>query len=129
MTDGMIRKVDCVSLPVADLDEAVSFYRDKLGHELIWRNKTAVGLRLPDSDAELVVHVEPRPAAAELLVDSVHAAVERFTAAGGVLRSGPHEIAIGQVAVVADPWGNTLVLLDMSKGPLRTDARGNVLEA
>jgi hypothetical protein len=28
--------------------------------------------------------------------------------------------------VVEDPWGNSLVLLDTSKGLLKTDANGNV---
>ena len=127
MTEELIRKVDCVSLPVSNLDEALAFYRDRLDHQLIWRSSTAAGLRMPDTDAELVVHTEPRPQAAELLVSSVPRAVERFLAAGGTIASGPFEIPIGQCAVVLDPWGNALVLLDMSKGPLRTDEAGNVV--
>ena len=55
-TPGLIRRADCVSLPVGDLDEALAFYRDRLGHELIWRSETAAGLRLPESEAELVLH-------------------------------------------------------------------------
>ena len=82
---------------------------------------------MPDTDAELVVHTEPRPQAAELLVSSAPGAVERFLAAGGTIASGPFEIAIGQCAVVLDPWDNALVLLDMSKGSLRTDEAGNVV--
>ena len=74
----------------------------------------------------LVVHTEPRPPAAELLVESVRAAVERFVDAGGTLVSGPFEVPIGRGAVVADPWGNALVFLDMSKGALKTDSLGNV---
>ena len=61
----LIQRIDCISLPVADLDEALAFYRDRLGHELIWRSETQAGLRLPETDAELVVHVEPRPCAPE----------------------------------------------------------------
>ena len=128
MTTPLIRKVDCVSLPVRDLAEAVSFYRDRLGHELIWRTGRAVGLRLPETDAELVLHTEAtRPPAAELLVTAVPEAVARFTEAGGTLALGPFEIQIGRCAVVRDPWGNHLVLLDMSKGALHTDADGNVI--
>ncbi len=127
MTEELILKVDCVSLPVANLDEALSFYADRLGHQLVWRSPTAAGLRMPDTDAEFVVHTEPRPQAAELLVSSVPNAVERFLAAGGTIASGPFEIAIGQCAVVLDPWDNALVLLDMSKGSLRTDEAGNVV--
>ena len=128
MTTPLIRKVDCVSLPVGNLAEAVTFYRDHLGHELIWHTSSAVGLRLPESDTELVLHTETRPPATELLVEAVPEAVSRFVNAGGTLVSGPFDIQIGRCAVVSDPWGNPLVFLDMSKGPLRTDASGKVLE-
>jgi 8-oxo-dGTP pyrophosphatase MutT (NUDIX family)/catechol 2,3-dioxygenase-like lactoylglutathione lyase family enzyme len=128
VSHALIRKVDCVSLPVSDLEQALAFYRGRLGHRLIWRSDTAAGLRLPDTDAELVVHTESRPQAAELLVASVADAVRRFVAAGGTLLSGPFEIAIGSCAVVRDPWGNALVLLDMSKGPLETDDAGRVVQ-
>ncbi len=128
MTVPLIRKVDCVSLPVGDLAEALAFYRDQLGHALVWRTSSAAGLRLPESEAELVLHTEARPAATELLVEAVPEAVSRFRSAGGTLVAGPFDIQIGRCAVVCDPWGNHLVLLDMSKGPLRTDPQGNVLE-
>jgi catechol 2,3-dioxygenase-like lactoylglutathione lyase family enzyme len=48
-------KIDCLRLPMRDLDAALAFYRDRLGHELIWRTDIAAGLRLPDSNAELVL--------------------------------------------------------------------------
>lgn len=124
---ALMRKVDCVSLPVGDLDEALAFYRDGLGHPLIWRTETAVGLRLPESEAELVLHTEQRPPAAELLVDAVPDAVAQFQRAGGAVVVTPFEIQIGQCAVVRDPWGNHLVLLDASKGPLETDDQGRVI--
>jgi len=124
---GLFRKVDCHSVPVADLDAALAFYRDGLGHELIWRDETAAGLRLPDTDAELVLHTDPRPMETDLLVASVPAAVRRFVEAGGKLVAGPFEIRIGLCAVIEDPWQNRLVILDASKGSLRTDAEGNVI--
>lgn len=115
------KKIDCLSLPVTDLDEALRFYRDSLGHELIWRDAKAVGLRLPDSAAELVLHLDRRPAETDLQVESVPAAIARFCAAGGMLVGGPFEIRIGQCAIVADPFGNKLVILDCSKGFVVTD--------
>lgn len=128
MATSFIRAVDCLSLPVPDLDEALAFYRDCLGHQLIWRTASSVGLRLPESEAELVLHTdERRPLAAELRVDAVPGAVARFQGAGGSLVAGPFEIQIGRCAVVADPFGNSLVLLDASKGRLRTDAKGSVV--
>jgi catechol 2,3-dioxygenase-like lactoylglutathione lyase family enzyme len=127
MSDPLFRKVDCLSLPVPDLDAALDFYRDRLGHELIWRTAEAAGLRLPESDAELVLHTEKRPAETDLLVESAPAAAERFRAAGGAVVFGPFDIRVGRCVVVEDPWGNRLVLLDLSRGLLRTDDQGNVI--
>jgi catechol 2,3-dioxygenase-like lactoylglutathione lyase family enzyme len=42
---SVFTKIDCLRLPVANLEEGLQFYRDKLGHELIWRTETAAGLR------------------------------------------------------------------------------------
>jgi len=117
MDSPLLRKVDCVRLAVDDLDAAIGFYQS-LGHEIIWRRPAAAGLRLPESDAELVVQTEERGLEVDLLVDDVEQAAERFASAGGALVSGPREIEVGRCAVVADPWGNTFVLLDMSRGPL-----------
>jgi len=44
----LLRKVDCLQIPVPDLEEGLAFYRDRLGHDLIWRTETAAGLRMPD---------------------------------------------------------------------------------
>ena len=120
-------KIDCLRLPVRDLDEALAFYRDRLGHALIWRTDTAAGLRMPDSNAEIVLQTERPEMETDLSVESVEVAVERFVAAGGRVLAGPFDIQIGKCAVVADPFGNVLVMLDASKGLLVTDAEGRVI--
>jgi len=125
--EPLFRKVDCLRLAVQDLDAALAFYRDSLGHELVWRSGRAAGLRLPDSDAELVLQTEHPDQETDLLVESVDDAVERFVSAGGRVIAGPFDIQIGRCAVVADPFGNTLVMLDLSKGLLRTDEEGRVI--
>ena len=56
--EPLIRKVDCVQIQVPDLDAGLAFYRDQLGHQLVWRTERAVGLRLPDTDAEIVLQIE-----------------------------------------------------------------------
>jgi lactoylglutathione lyase len=127
MTRPLFLKVDCLSLPVKDLEAALAFYRDRLGHELIWRNKTGAGLRMPEGEAELVLRENPDPPETNLMVESAEAAARRFVEAGGKVIAGPFDIQIGKCVVVADPWGNKLVLLDSSKGLLRTDAEGNVI--
>ncbi len=60
------------------------------------------------------------------LVTSVGQAAAAVQAAGGRVVSAPFDIPVGRVAVVADPFGNTLVLLDLSKGHYVTDNMGNV---
>jgi catechol 2,3-dioxygenase-like lactoylglutathione lyase family enzyme len=37
-TVPLLRKIDAVTIPVPDLDAGLGFYRDRLGHELRWRN-------------------------------------------------------------------------------------------
>jgi lactoylglutathione lyase len=86
-------------------------------------------LRLPGSDAELVLRTEKRPIETDLLVASVPAAISRFVEAGGKVVAGPFEIRIGLCAVIEDPRHNRPVILDSSKGYLRTDAEGNVIES
>lgn len=54
-------------------------------------------------------------------------AVDRFVEAGGQLVRRPFDIQIGKYAVVADPFGNVIVLLDMTKGQLITDPDGNIV--
>jgi hypothetical protein len=94
---------------------------------LIWRSDTAAGLRLPESDAELVLQTEEQRQEVDLLVDSADEAARWVEQAGGKVVVPPFDIQIGRCVVLEDPWGNPLVLLDMSKGPLKTDADGNVM--
>ena len=123
----LFRKIDCIELPVADLGQALEFYRDRLGHELVWRTDVAAGLRLPGSEAEIVLQTERPHAEVDLLVDAIPEAIGRFMQAGGSVLVEPFEIAIGRCAVVADPFGNRLVLLDAHKGGLVTDDSGRVV--
>lgn len=124
---ALIRKVDCVRLYVPDLEAGLTFYRDRLGHELIWRTSTAAGLRLPETDAELVIQTEEQRQEIDLLVDSADEAAKFIQQAGGKVIVPPFDIQIGRCVVVEDPWSNPLVLLDMSKGSLATDSEGNVI--
>ncbi len=119
--EAVIRKIDCLQIPVPDLEAGLAFYRERLGHEILWHTETAVGLGMPDSDAEIVIQTEREGLEVNLLVASVGEAVARIVEAGGSVAVQPFDIQIGRCAVVEDPWGNPLVLLDMSKGRLVTD--------
>lgn len=126
-TKPLVQKVDCIRLYVSDLDAGLAFYRDRLGHELIWRTEEQVGLCMPNSEAEIVLHTEQQEPEIDLEVNSADAAAAWFEEIGGRVVVPPFDIQIGRCVVVEDPWGNQLVLLDASKGPLATDDEGNVV--
>ena len=92
----------------------ISFYRDGLGHRLLWRSDEAAGFALPETDAELVVHLYIGPET-DILVGDVDEAFAAFLNAGGQPVQHPFDIAIGRCARVRDPFGNELVMLDQSK--------------
>ena len=117
----LLHKVDCVRLYVPDLEAGLAFYRDRLGHELIWRTETAAGLRLPETDTELVLQTEEHRQEVDFLVGSADKSAKFIELSGGKVIVPPFDIQIGRCVVVEDPWGNPLVLLDASKGLLKTD--------
>ena len=118
--------IDCVQIPVPDLSDGIDFYGKRLGHSLIWRTSEAAGFRLADSSSELVIYTQNRGVEVDWLVDSVDAAVQRWRESSGTIVAGPFDIKMGRCAVLRDPWGNELVILDCSKGVLDTDSDGNV---
>ena len=127
MAAPLLRKVDAVTFRVPDLDTGISFYVDRLGHPLRWRNdavgQAAVGV--PESDTEIVLTTQ-QGYEPNWLVDSADDAAMAIEAAGGRVLSPPSDIPVGRVAVVADPFDNVLVLVDLSKGRYATDGDGNV---
>jgi predicted enzyme related to lactoylglutathione lyase len=127
LTTPLLQKVDAVTVPVPDLDSGLGFYRDRLGHQLRWRNDEigAAGLALAGSDTEIVLTTRLRYEP-NWLVPSADQAAAAVAAAGGRIIAEPEDIPVGRVAVVEDPFGNVLVLLDLSKGHYVTDDHGSV---
>ncbi|WP_020392445.1 VOC family protein [Kribbella catacumbae] len=123
----VLRKVDAVTIRVPDLDSGLAFYRDKLGHELLWRHDEIgqAGLGLPESETEIVLATGLDYAPSWLVGDADEAAAA-IVEAGGELISAPFDIPVGRCAVVADAFGNQLVLLDLSTGRYETDGNGSV---
>ena len=127
MPKPLLRKVDAVTFRVPSLDEGLAFYVDRLGHSLRWRNDEigSAAVALPESDTEIVLTTqhgyEPN-----WLVDSADEAAAAIEATGGRMLHPPFDIPVGRVAVVADPFDNVLVLIDLSKGRYATDEHGNV---
>ena len=121
----LFQMVDAVQFYVPDIEAGVRYYGDILGHEIIRKTESAVGLRLSGSEAEIVIQNERDYQEIDLSVESANAAARRIEDAGGKIIVPPFDIQIGR-AVVEDTWGNRMVLFDSSKGHLVTDADGIV---
>ena len=61
------------------------------------------------------------------LVDSADDAARIVQSAGGQVVTGPVDFPVGRLATVADPFGNRLILLDLSKGHYLTDGARRVI--
>ena len=74
---------------------------------------------MSETDAEIVLHdndAPPKEISVHYLVDDVLQAVDTLAKQGCIIRAEPFDIAIGKCAVIEDPFGNTLAILDMTKG-------------
>ena len=125
MPEPLLRKVDAVTFHVPDLDAGLEFYVGVLGHVLRWRNDEigAAAVALPDSDTEIVLTTE-HGYEPNWLVHSADEASARIEHEGGQILAAPFDIPVGRVAVVEDPFGNVLVLVDLSKGRYAVDDEG-----
>jgi predicted enzyme related to lactoylglutathione lyase len=124
---SLFTKIDCIRIPVDNLEKGLEFYSEKLGHELLWKREKSAGLKMPDDLSEIVIYTEDGGLEIDFKVENVKEASQEFVKAGGKLLTGPFDIQIGKCAVVEDPWGNKYIILDSSKGQLKTDKDKNVI--
>jgi lactoylglutathione lyase len=116
----MFRKIDCVMVRVDEPDTAAQYYVDVFGMHVVWQDEMSVGLGFPETDAEIVLHRStdlPRDIEVHYLVDDVTEAVAILAQKGCEVLVEPFDIAIGKCAVIKDPFGVMLCILDMTKGP------------
>jgi lactoylglutathione lyase len=115
----MLRKIDCVMIRVEDVDVSAAYYAKVFGLRPKWSGERAVGLVFPETDAEIVLHRETTiPSSVEVyyLVNDVVVAVAHYAAQGCEILVAPFDITIGKCAVIKDPFGTRLCILDTTKG-------------
>ena len=115
----MLRKIDYIMIRVADVDLSAAYYAKVFGLRPKWSGEGAVGLVFPETDAEIVLHRETNvPSSVEVhyLVDDVVVAVAHYAAQGCEILAAPFDITIGKCAVIRDPFGTRLCILDITKG-------------
>lgn len=116
----MLRKIDCIMIRVKDVEAAAAYYASVFGLRPQWSGDGSIGLTFPETDAEIVLHNDPAiPSSVEVhyLVDDVVSAVAHLAAQGCQVLVAPFPIMIGKCAVIRDPFGTRLCILDMTKGP------------
>jgi lactoylglutathione lyase len=115
----MLRKVDCVMIRVDRLEVAAAYYRDVFGLRPNWSDGGSIGFKFPESETEIVLHNDPIiPSSVEVyyLVRDVIDETKTYTEKGCELIVAPFDIRIGKCAVIKDPFGTRLCILDMTKG-------------
>lgn len=118
----MLKKIDCVMIQVEDVKAAMTYYADVFGLQPVWWDESSAGLVFPESDTEIVVHCRsdiPSRIEVNYLVENVISAVQTFETKGCRTLVDAFDIAIGKCAVIEDPFGTRLCILDMTKGPLK----------
>ena len=121
-----LKKIDAVLHRVGNIDEAIRFYVDVLGLRLGWRDESMAGLLFPGNDSELVLHIDdslPNPNIS-FQVEDVDDFVEEYREKGYNVLVEPFDIRCGMCAVLSDPYGNAIEVMDLTKfyGVPRFDA-------
>jgi lactoylglutathione lyase len=115
----MLRKIDCVMIRVDNVEEAATYYARVFGLLPQWSGDDSIGLAFPETDTEIVLHNDDHiPSSVEVhyLVDDVVAAVTYFVEQGCQALVTPFDVTIGKCAVIRDPFGTRLCILDLTKG-------------
>jgi predicted enzyme related to lactoylglutathione lyase len=115
----MFRKIDCVMIRVDDVAAGEKFYSNVFGLKPVWREAGSVGIGFPETDVEIVLHNSdeiPHKVEVHYLVDDVVAAVKSYAEKGCRVLVPPFDVLIGKCAVIQDPFGTTICLLDLSSG-------------
>lgn len=104
---------------VSDLEKSVPFYRDVLGLKQAWRDddKQMVGFKLGRGSGEIVIQSDKSLPKFDysFLVDNVEAFCNKVTDSGFKVAVKPFEVRCGKYAVLADPDGNKIPIIDLTK--------------
>jgi hypothetical protein len=110
----MLRRVDRILIRVPNVASAVAYYRQTLGLSVLREGPKVATLKFPDDAVEIVLHADADlPAeAVYFLVDDVRDLYRRRAELKLTFTSAPSRVARGYRAVVKDPFGTVLQILD-----------------
>ena len=118
----MIKAVKFVSIPVRDQEQALAFYTEKLGFQILTDqpfdgNQRWIELRIPGSDTKVVLFTPPGHedrvgtfSNVTFMTDDIDRTHQELTARGVVFTAPPTKQPWGQFAKFQDVDGNQFVL-------------------
>ncbi|MFX0126329.1 MAG: VOC family protein [Candidatus Hodarchaeota archaeon] len=119
MTNLKLKKIDCIMYCVNNLERAAKFYEEVLGLKKGWfdQNEEMIGFLLPETDSEIVLHKDstlPNPDI-NFQVENVDLFCEYYLNRGYHVELEPIEVRCGKYAVLVDPDGNKIPIIDLTK--------------
>ena len=112
-------KIDSIMLYVSDLEKAAKFCENALGLRRVWTDKEQgmIDFVFPEGDSEIVIHNDstmPNPSFS-FLVKNVEQFCGEYQKKGHRVVQEPFDVRCGKFAVIADPDGNELPIIDLTK--------------
>jgi lactoylglutathione lyase len=113
-------KIDNIMYCVSDLKKAEAFYRDALGLKKIWEDQKArmIGFSFAEQrGSELVIHSNPDLPKFDYsyIVQDVVKFCEEFKKLGHKVVREPIDVRPGKYAILSDPDGNEIPIIDLTK--------------
>ena len=114
-----LRKIDSVTMRVTDLEASARFYEEAMGLRRAWTDaeNQMGGFLFPGNDSELVIHTTPELDSPpySFSVDDVVEFCKKYREQGYAVLTEPFEVRCGMYAVLADPDGNRINIIDLKK--------------
>lgn len=112
-------KIDSIMFHVSNLEESAKFYRSVLGLRQVWTDQEQgmIGFSFQENDSEIVIHSDPSlpNPSFSFLVRNVEKFCDEYRKRGYSTVKEPFEVRCGKYAVLADPDGNELPIIDLTK--------------
>jgi predicted enzyme related to lactoylglutathione lyase len=116
---NQLLKIDNIMYRVSDLAKGEAFYAQILGLRKTWEDKERhmMGFTFADSDAEIVIHTNPSLPQFDYsyLVEDVESFCAEYRTQGYRVAVEPMDVRCGKYAMLSDPDGNTIPIIDLSK--------------
>ena len=112
-------KIDAIMHRVKDLEAATKFYTEVMGLRVGWTDNEnkMIGLLFPENNSELVIHTDKtlQNPTYSFSVENVEEFCKTYKEKGHTVVVEPFDVRCGKYAILQDPYGNTLEIIDLTK--------------